>query len=157
MSNNCSCCCNLVGHLIGIIYLWMHLAVGYLCNTLSVICNRLFFNRPWFIYNMEWCRLFFLQFFMDFSVDVSCSRLFMSYFVGSFESLGVWQQLSRLSLLSCFLSFGVSTSGSLSSPVMVKLYFPCLFIFILYGLLLIPILLVPCTFLSADDSFPWCI
>ena len=156
VSNNCYCRCNLVGHLIGIIYLWMHLAVGYLCHTLSVISNRLFLNRCWFIYNTEWCQLVFLQFFVDFSVDVSC-RLFMSYFVGSFQSIGVWQQLSRLSLLSCFLSFGVLTSGSLSSPVLVKLYFPCLFMLILYGLQFIPILHVPCTLLSGDYSFPWCI
>ena len=48
---------------------------------------------------------FFSSILYEFSVDVSCSRLFMSYFVGSFESLGVWQQLSRLSLLSCFSFF----------------------------------------------------
>ena len=88
------------------------------------------------------------------SVDISCSRLFMSYFVGSFQSIGVWQQLSMLSLLSCFLSFGLSTSDNLSSPVLVKLYFMCLFMLIVYGLQLIPILLVPCTVLSGDDSFP---
>ena len=79
--------------------------------------------------------LFFLEFFVDFSLDSSCSRLFMSYFVGSFQSLGVWQQLSRMSLLSCFLSFGVSTSGSLSSLVLVKLYYLCIFMLILYCLL----------------------
>ena len=100
---------------------------------------------------------FFLEFFVEFSMDVSCSRLFMSYVVGSFQSLGVWQQLSRLSLLSCFLSLGVSTSGSLSSPVLVKLYFPCLFMLILYGLQIIPISLVLCIPLSSvDGSFPWC-
>ena len=139
VSNNCSCRCNLVGHLIRIIYLWMHLAVGYLCHTLSVISNHLFFNRPWFMYNTKWCRLVFLQFFLHFSVDASCTTLFISYFVGSFQSLCVWQELSRLSLLSCFLSFGVSTSGSLLWPVLMKLYFPCPFIFILYGLQLIHI------------------
>ena len=99
---------------------------------------------------------FFLEFFVDFSVDVSCSRLFMSYFVGSFQWIGVWQQLSRLSFLSCFLSFGVSTSGSLSSLVLVKLYFPCLFMLILYGLQFIPISLVLRIPLSSvDGSFPW--
>ena len=88
-----------------------------------------------------------------FSVDASCSRLFMTYFVSSFQSIGVWPQLSRLSLLS----FGVSTSGSLSSPVLVKLYFPCLFMLILYGFLLIPISLVPGILLSSvHGSFPWC-
>ena len=90
-------------------FLWMHLAVGYLCHTLSVISN-----------------------------------------------LGVWQQLSRLSHLF-FLNFGVSTSGSLSSPVLVKLYCPCLFMLILYGFQLIPISLVPRIPLSSvDGSFPWC-
>ena len=91
------------------------------------------------------------------SVDISWSKLFMSYLVGYFQSIGDWQQLSMLSLLSCFLSFGFSTSGTLSSPVLVKLYFTCLFMLIMYGLQMIPILLVPCTVLSGDDSFPWCI
>ena len=97
----------------------------------------------------------FVEFSVAFSVDGSSSRLFMSYLVSSFESLGVWHQLSRLSLLSCFLSLGVSTSGSLSSVVWMKLYFPCLFMLILYGLQLIPISLVPGIPLSSvDGSFP---
>ena len=41
---------------------------------------------------------------MYFYVDASCSWS-ISYFVGSFQSLGVWQQLSRLSLLSFFRCF----------------------------------------------------
>ena len=89
----------------------------------------------------------YLEVSVAFSVDASCSRLFMSYFVGCFQSLGVWQQLSRLSLLS----FGVSNSVSLSSPVLVKMYFPCLFMFILYGLQLIPISLFPRTLLSSVE------
>ena len=40
-------------------FVWIHLEEGYLCHTLSVISNGLFFNRPWLIYNTEWCRLFF--------------------------------------------------------------------------------------------------
>ena len=100
--------------------------------------------------------LFFLEFLVGFSVDCSCTRLFMSNFVGSFQSLGVWQQLSRLSLLCCFIHLGFSTWGSLSSPVFVKLYFPCLFMLILYGLQLIPISLVRAFLLSADGFFPWC-
>ena len=132
----------------------MHLALGYLCHTLSVISNRLFFNRPWFIYNTEWCRLLFLQFLWTFLwmhlVGYLCDTLLI------LSKHGVWQQLSRLSLLSCFLSSGVSTSGSLSSPVLVKLYFPCLFMLILYGLQFIAMLIVPCILLSADGSFPWC-
>ena len=65
--------------------------------------------------------------------------------------------LSRLSHVF-FLHFGLSTSGSLSSPVLVKLYCPCLFMLILYRLQFIPISLVPCIPLaSADGSFPWCI
>ena len=99
----------------------------------------------------------FVEVSVAFSVDACCNRLFMSYFVGSFQWIGVWQQLSRLSLLSCFLCFGVSTWGSLSSLVLVKLYFPCLFMLILYGLQLIPISLVPCIPLSSvDGSFLWC-
>ena len=95
----------------------------------------------------------FLEVSVAFSVDASCSRLFMSYFVGSFQSLDVWQQLSRLSLLF----FGISTSGSLSSLALVKLYFPCLFMLILYGLQLIPISVVPRIPLSSvHGSFPWC-
>ena len=76
----------------------------------------------------------------------------MSYFVGSFQSLGVWQQLSRLSLLF----FGVSTSGSLSSPVLVKMYFPYIFMLILYGLQLIPISLFPRTLLSSVELMMNC-
>ena len=62
-------------------------------------------------------------------MDPSCSRLFMSYFFGYFQSLGVWQQLSRLSPL-LFLHLGVSTSHSLSSLALVKLYCSCLIILI---------------------------
>ena len=97
-----------------------------------------------------------LQVFVDLSVDASWSRLFISYFVGSFQSIGDCQELSRLSRVF-FLHFGLSTSGSLSSAVLLKLYFPCLFIVILYCLQLIPISLVPPILLSsADGSFPWC-
>ena len=97
-----------------------------------------------------------LEVFVDLSVDVSWSRLFMSYFVGSFQSIGVCQELSRLSRVF-FLHFGLSTWGSLSSPVLVKLYCPCLFMLILYHLQLIPIWLVPCIPLSsANGSFSWC-
>ena len=89
-----------------------------------------------------------------------CSWIFRALFCGCilqyviyvifcrfFPIAGAWQQLSSLSLLSCFLSFGVSTSGSLSSPALMKLYFPCLFMLILYGLQFIPISLVLCCFL----------
>ena len=59
---------------------------------------------------------------------------------------------------SFLLSFlGVCTWGSLSSLVLVKLYFPCLFMLISYGLQFIPISLVPRIPLSSvDGSFPWC-
>ena len=96
-----------------------------------------------------------LEVFVDLSVDASCSRLFISYFVGSFQSIGACQ-LSRLSRVF-FLHFGLSTSGSLSWLVLVKLYCPCLFMLILYRLQLIPISLVPLIPLSsANGSFPSC-
>ena len=97
-----------------------------------------------------------LEVFVDLSVDASWSRLFISYFVGSFQSIGACQELSRLSCVF-FLHFGLSTSMSLSSPALVKLYCPCLCMLILYRLQLIPISLVPRIPLSsADGSFPWC-
>ena len=65
----------------------------------------------------------------------------MSSFVGSFQSFGGWQHLSRLSLL---LHFGVSTSHTLSSLVLLNLYCPCLFMFILYCLQFMPISFAAC-------------
>ena len=83
---------------------------------------------------------------MYLAVGYLCHTLFVLS-----KSIGVWQQLSRLSLLF----FGVCTSGTLSSPVLVKLYFPCLFMLIVYGLQLISISLVPRIPLSSvDGSFP---
>ena len=96
-------------------------------------------------------KFIFLEVSVAFSVDASCSRLFMSYFVCSFQSFDVWPQLSRLSLLC----FSVSTSGSLSSLVLVELYFPCLFMLILYSLQLIPISVVPRIPLSSVDGSFW--
>ena len=76
-------------------FLWMHLAVGYLCHPLSVLSNLLV-------------------------VGSSCQGCLF------------------------FLHFGVSTSHTLSSLVLVNLYCPCLFMLILYGLQFMPISLVAC-------------
>ena len=52
-------------------FLWMHLAVGYLCHTLSVFSNRLMFGS-----SCQSC-LFFLDFFLSvFRLHVAYHRLF---------------------------------------------------------------------------------
>ena len=132
--------------------MWIHLEVGYLCDTLSVLSNGLFFNRPWFIYNTEWCRLFF---FFNFFWTFLWMHLAVSYLC------------HNLSVLSNRLVFGSSCQGCLFFLVFFLSVFPfqgayhhlfwwsCIFRFSSCWFCivcnLIPISIVPRTLLSSVE------
>ena len=117
----------------------------FCCNLFPFCLLNMFFNRPWFIYNTQWCWTF------------------------PWMHLAVGYWCHTLLVLSNRLVFGSSCEGFFISCFFISVFplhtayhhlfwwrciFAFLFMLILYDLQLIPIWLVPCILLSANGSFP---